>query len=138
VLRFLALRNWRQPLLWLYFACFVVAGGAGIWAPSKSIQYAVPSWGTYVWGSFYVLGALACLAGLAFKTRAGEIVGLPLLSSACFIYGAALLLQYWLMQDGAFLAVGSLLIGQAVILADRWIAAMMLFRSIQGAAEDVP
>lgn len=119
----------------LYFALFVVAGVSGILAPSRAIQDNVPHWGTYVWGSFYLLGGVVCLIGLIRKTRAGEMIGLPLISSASALYGIAILIQYTTQQDGAYLVVSALLIGQSLNLLERWVDAMKLFRLIQGASD---
>jgi len=131
------LTGWRRHLLTGYFLLFVVAGFVGMVTPSKAVQYAVPPWGEFVWATFYVVGGLLCLAGVAVRSKAGEIVGLPLISAASALYGVSILIQFGqVSRDGVYLTVGALLTGQAFNLAHRWFYAMRVFRDVQGVAEN--
>jgi hypothetical protein len=129
--------GWRRHLLTAYFALFAAAGVVALVAPSKAVQYAVPPWATYVWAIFYVIGGTLCLAGVAVRSKAGEIVGLPLIGAASALYGASLLIQFGQVNlDGGYLTVGALLIGQACNLTHRWFYAMRAFNVTQGVAEN--
>ena len=131
------LTGWRRHLLTGYFLFFTVAGFVALVTPSKAVQYAVPPWGTFVWATFYAVGGVLCLVSVAAHSKAGEIVGLPLISAASALYGMSLIIQFGqVSRDGGYLTVGLLLIGQACNLAHRWFYAMRLFRDVQGVAEN--
>ena len=135
-LPFVVLTGWRHHLLTVYFLLFVIAGSVALVTPSKAVQYAVPPWGVFVWATFYAIGGLVCLAGVVAHSKAGEIVGLPLIAAASALYGMSLLIQFGEVNlDGGYLTVGALLIGQAFNLTHRWFYAMRVFRDVQGVAE---
>jgi hypothetical protein len=126
--------RWRFIMIAFYF-CFIVAGVLIFAIPSRAIRVEVPTWSRYLWALFFITGGLLCMVGTSLKTTVGGLIGLPLLSSASALYGVSLCLQYEMGHDGAYLVVGTLLIGLAFSLLDRWVGTREVFRAIQGARD---
>jgi hypothetical protein len=113
--------------------CFIVAGVWCVLAKSNAVKYLVPHLIPYIWAAFYTIGGILCLGAVIKRNPIGKVLGLPLLASASALYGACILLQYQRYNDGAYLIISTLLIGQACNLIGRWIGAMRLFHTIQEA-----
>lgn len=126
--------RWRWVMIVFYL--FFIAAGIMIFAvPSHAIRVEVPTWSRYIWAAFFIVGGLLCTFGVFLKNTVGGVIGLPLLSSASALYGVSLCLQYEMGHDGAYLVVGTLLIGLALSLLDRWVGTREVFRAIQGARD---
>lgn len=110
---------------------YVAAGVLAILFPSKAISATVADWTIAVFGGFYILGGALCALGVVLRQAAPRYVGLPLMIGASAMYGSAVLIQFFRLNDGAYLFVGTLLLATAIGLFDRWTVISRSLRLVQ-------
>lgn len=119
----------KWPLLLMYLV-LVAAGVVSLVKPSPLVYSLIPGWVTIVWACFFTAGGAASAIGVARGDWAGEVIGLPLASSACALYSGALLVQATAFDQaaGAVVFVALLSAAYALGLAERWLIASSLLR----------
>ncbi len=105
----------RRSTRVMAYVMWTVAGLVSFYIPVISIR-STTSWLVYVWGFFLITGGLLCTYGSLTDKWIGELIGLPLLSSAFAVWFVVLGLAF--TTSGT---VGSLTFGgiTAYLLA-RW------------------
>lgn len=94
----------------------MAAGGAVAFAiPVGSIQQST-GWIVYLWAGFLFFGGLLCTYGAFTDRWIGELVGLPLISSAFAVYFVVLALAFTARGAAGALAFGAI----ALLQFARW------------------
>jgi hypothetical protein len=88
------------------YAMMAAAGATAFAIPVRSI-HAATGWLVYLWAGFLLLGGLLCMLGAATDRWIGELVGLPLISSAWAVYFVVLTLALSVRGIAAGLAFGA-------------------------------
>jgi hypothetical protein len=88
------------------YAMMAAAGATAFAIPVGSI-HAATGWLVYLWAGFLLLGGLLCMLGAATDRWIGELVGLPLISSAWAVYFVVLTLALSVRGIAAGLAFGA-------------------------------
>lgn len=120
----------KWPLLGMYLV-LVAAGLVSLGWPSLYVYSLIPHWVTAVWAWFFVVGGTLSAAGALRGDWAGEVIGLPLASSACALYSASLIVQVSAFHPrsvGAVVFVALLAAAYAIGLTERWLVALSLLR----------
>jgi hypothetical protein len=97
------------------YAMMAAAGAVAFAIPISSIR-ASTGWLVYVWAGFLLIGGIACGLGAFTDRWIGELLGLPLVSSAWAVYFVVLILARTASGAAAGLAFGAV----AAILWARW------------------
>lgn len=114
---------------WAVAYLFLLMGGiVAFFSPSKTIESSLVEILVYGWATFLTLGGFACLIGKLQNNWAGEIIGLPLLAAANYIFGILLLLRG---PSTATIAIGGLFLGFGTAFIGRWIELRRLARDNQ-------
>lgn len=100
------------------YLLFFLAGILAFFSPAQIVAKTLIHIFVYAWAAFLTSGGIICLAGQLRDNWAGEIIGLPLLSAANYIFGILVLLRG---TSSAALAVGGIICGTATALLGRWI-----------------
>lgn len=98
--------------------------GYGMMAAAGGVAYAIPvgsiesstGWIVYVWASFLLAGGILCTYGAWTDRWIGELLGLPLISSAFAVYFVVLALARTVSGAAAALAFGAI----SLVLWARW------------------
>jgi hypothetical protein len=109
------------------------AGGVAFAIPVSSIQ-AATGWLVYLWATFLLAGGLLCGYGAATDRWIGELLGLPLISSAFGVYFIVLSLALTVRAAAVALVFGAV----ALILLGRWQDVSMIRREADRAAHPGP
>jgi len=112
-------RRRRHRPLWVAFHVGILAAGVGFTAfGSVPVIEVAGRQVAYLWGGFFIAGALVSLAGAVSRRWTGEIVGLPLVMGGMLVYAAAL----WLTTPDVLTRIGlaSLLTALVLPLWARW------------------
>lgn len=107
---------------------FLLAGIVAFFAPAQTLERALLEILVYLWAGFLTLGSALCLFGKLRGTWAGEIVGLPCLSAASYIFGLLLLIAG---TTTAAIAIGGMYCGVGTALVGRWIELRRLAKENQ-------
>ena len=110
------------------YLCFTVAGVLAFFSPSQIIDRTLVEILVYGWAAFLTTGGGLSLGGKLRNNWAGEIIGLPLLSAANYVFGLLLLFAG---TSSAALAVGGIFCGIATGFVGRWIELRRLAKSNQ-------
>jgi hypothetical protein len=97
---------------------FLLSGILAFFSPSKLIESTLVEALVYAWAFFLVAGGALCLGGKARNNWGGEIIGLPLLSAACSIFGVVIFVRG---TSSAAIAVGGIFCGFTVVFLGRWL-----------------
>jgi hypothetical protein len=97
------------------YAMMAAAGAVAFAIPVGSIQSAT-GWLVYLWAAFLLVGGILCSAGALTDRWIGELIGLPLISSAFGVYFVVLGLAFTPRAAAAALAFGAV----ALFLWARW------------------
>lgn len=108
---------------------FTLAGIVALFSPSQVIVNALVKLLVYAWCAFLITGGGSSLAGKLLGNWAGELIGLPLLSAANYVFGILLLLRG---TSPASFAVGGILCGIGTAFVGRWIELRQLAKENQG------
>jgi hypothetical protein len=108
---------------------FLLAGIVAFYSPSQIISRTLIEILVYVWAVFLTAGGGLCFGGKIRNNWAGEIIGLPLLSAANYIFGILLLTNG---TTSAAIAIGGIFNGIATAFVGRWIELRHLAKSNQG------
>lgn len=111
----IAYRPGRRMWWVIGYTMMAAAGAAAFAIPINSIRSST-GWLVYVWASFLLLGGLVCALGAFTDRWIGELLGLPLVSSAWAVYFVVLILARTASGAAAGLAFGAV----AAILWARW------------------
>lgn len=111
------------------YAFFLSAGVVAFFAPSQLISSALIDTLTYAWAGSLTLGGGLCFGGKLGGNWVGEIIGLPLLSAASYIFGVLLLIRG---STSAAIAIGGMFCGVGTALVGRWIEIRRLAQDNQG------
>ncbi|MFC9085368.1 hypothetical protein [Nocardiopsis dassonvillei] len=104
-------RRWRP--LWIAFHTGILASGVAfvVWGSVPVIEVAGRQ-AAYVWGVFFIVGAIISLIGTISRRWTGELAGLPLAMGGLATYAAAL----WLTTPEVITRVGLALLLSTLIL----------------------
>lgn len=117
-------------ILWAAaYACFTFAGVVAFFSPSQLIASTLIKVFVYGWASFLTAGGGLCFIGKTRDSWAGEIVGLPMLSTANLIFGFLLLSQ---RPTSASIAIGGMFCGVGIALISRWVEMRRLAKVNEG------
>jgi len=97
---------------------FLLAGIVAFFAPFQAIERTLVEVLVYGWASFLTAGAALCFVGKLRGNWVGEIIGLPLLSAANYIFGVLLLVA---VHTPTAVAVGGIFCGVGTAMVGRWI-----------------
>lgn len=97
------------------YAMMAAGGGVAFAIPVSTIQSAT-GWLVYLWAAFLLLGGALCTYGAFTDRWIGELMGLPLISSAFGVYFVVLAFAFTVRGAAAALAFGAI----AGILTARW------------------
>jgi hypothetical protein len=111
------------------YAFFLLAGVVAFFAPSQLIVNALIEALAYAWATFLTVGGGLCFGGKLKGNWAGEILGLPLLSAASYIFGILLLVRG---SSSATIAIGAMFCGVGTTMVGRWIEIRRLAKYNQG------
>jgi hypothetical protein len=115
---------------WLVaYAFFLLAGIVALFAPSQLIVNALIEVLAYAWATFLTAGGGLCFGGKLKGNWAGEILGLPLLSAASYIFGILLLVRG---SSSAAIAIGAMFCGVGTMMVGRWVEIRRLAKYNQG------
>lgn len=115
------------------YTMMAAAGGVAFAIPINSIK-ASTGWLVYVWATFLLVGGIACGLGAFTDRWLGELLGLPLVSSAWAVYFVVLILARTASGAAAGLAFGAV----AAILWARWQDVSMIRQEADRAAHPGP
>lgn len=107
---------------------FLLAGIVAFLSPAQIIDRVLVEFLVYSWASFLTAGGGLCLGGKLRGNWAGEVVGLPLLSVANYVFG---LLLFFAGTSSAAIAVGGIFCGIATAFVGRWIELRRLAKDNQ-------
>lgn len=111
------------------YVFFLLAGIVALLSPSQLVAQTLVEILVYAWASFLMAGGALCFIGKLRNTWAGEIVGLPLLSAASYVFGILL----WMAgTSAAAIAIGGMFIGVGTAFVGRWIELRKLAQDNQG------
>ena len=113
---------------------FTLAGIVAFFSPSRIIVSALVQILVYVWCSFLIVGGGLSLGSKIRNTWAGEIIGLPLLSTASYVFGILLFVRG---TSSAAIAVGGIMLGLGTAFVGRWIELRHLAHANQGANSEL-
>lgn len=108
---------------------FTLAGIVAVFSPSQVILTTLVKLLVYVWCSFLILGGGASLTGKLVGNWAGELIGLPLLSAASYVFGILLLVSG---STWAAIAIGGIFCGIGTAFVGRWIELRTVAKINQG------
>lgn len=117
----------NHMILMLQYLLLSIAGILALIKPTPNVYDLMPTLVVYVWGIFFALGGIVSCLGVTTGFREGEAIGVPLLSSACIMYGSALLYQSTNQGPASFfvfLFVGLFSVSYGVGLLDRWVSSL--------------
>jgi hypothetical protein len=97
------------------YVMMAAGGGVAFAIPVRSIE-SKTGWLVYLWAAFLLIGGLACAYGAVTDRWIGELVGLPLISSAFGVYFVVLGLAFTIPGAAIALVFGAI----ALILLARW------------------
>lgn len=115
------------------YTMMAAAGAVAFAIPVSSIQ-ASTGWLVYLWASFLLVGGALCAWGAWTDRWIGELLGLPLISSAFGAYFIVLALSRTISGAAAALAFGAI----ALILLGRWQDVSVIRREADRAAHPGP
>lgn len=115
------------------YAFFLLAGLVAFFSPAQILENALMRVLVYAWAFFLTSGGGLCFGGKLRGNWAGEVIGLPLLSAANYIFGGLLLLRG---SSSAAIAVGAIFCGIATALIGRWVELRKLARDNQEVNRD--
>lgn len=110
------------------YAFLLMAGIVAFLSPSQILVSALVKSLVYAWAASLTAGGALCLGGKLRGNWVGEIIGLPLLSAACYIFGI-LLLGYG--RTSAAIAIGGIFCGIGTAFIGRWIEVRRLAKDNQ-------
>jgi hypothetical protein len=113
---------------------FLTAGIVAFFSPSQIISKALIELLVYGWASFLTIGGGLCLGGKLRGNWSGEIIGLPLLSAANYIFGILILLTN---TSSAAIAAGGIFCGVATSFVGRWIELHELAKINRGVNDEL-
>jgi len=105
----------RRSVRFLSYTMMAAAGGVAFAIPVSSIE-ASTGWLVYLWAAFLLLGGILSGWGSITDRWIGELMGLPLISSAFGVYFDVLGLAFTVKATTASLAFGAI----ALVLVARW------------------
>lgn len=117
----------RRVFIGVQYVLILCAGVVSMIKPTPTVYSVVPPVTVYLWAGFFVLGGLTSLLAVASGYRIGEVVGIPLIGSACLIYGVAVVYQSTIQTARSvfvFIFVGVLFVSYAAGLFERFISAL--------------
>lgn len=117
----------RRTFVGIQYVLILCAGVVSTIKPIPTVYSVVPPTTVYVWACFFIIGGLASLLAVASGYRIGEVVGIPLIGSACLIYGVAVVYQSTIQTTRSvfvFIFVGVLFVSYAAGLFERFISAL--------------
>lgn len=118
--------RWSWSVAYLFF---LLAGVLAFFSPSQVISRTLIEVLVYLWSIFLTTGGGLCLGGKLRGNWVGEIIGLPLLSAANYIFGILLLIAG---TTSAAIAVGGIFCGIGTAFVGRWIEIHKLAKINQG------
>jgi hypothetical protein len=104
---------WSMAYLLLF-----LGGIVAFLAPSQVVAKPLVTVLVYLWAVFLTAGGALCLGGKIKNNWAGEIIGLPLLAAANYVFGALLMING---VTTAAIAIGGLFLGMGTACIGRWI-----------------
>lgn len=116
----------RRTIVSIQYVLMTLAGIVSFIRPSTSVYSVVPPGAVYTWAGFLVVGGAVSFVGAATGYRIGEVIGVPLVGSACVIYALSVIYQSSIQTTRSvfvFVFVGMLILSYAVGLLDRFISA---------------
>lgn len=108
---------------------FLLAGIVAFFAPAQIVERVLVEVLVYAWASFLIVGGGLCLGGKVRGNWVGEIIGLPLLATANYIFGILLFAE---SETTAAIAIGGVFLGIGTSLIGRWIELLKLSKDNQG------
>lgn len=102
----------------LAYFLFLLAGIVAFFVPVQTLERQLIEILVYLWSGFLTAGSASCLFGKLRANWAGEIIGLPLLSAANYIFGLLLLIAG---ISPAAIAIGGMYCAVGTALVGRWI-----------------
>jgi hypothetical protein len=108
---------------------FLLAGIVAFFSPSQVLERTLIEILVYAWAVFLTIGGGLCFGGKLRGNWVGEIIGLPLLSAANYIFGALLLVAG---TSSAAIAIGGIFCGTGTAFVGRWIELHKLAKINQG------
>lgn len=97
---------------------FFLAGIVAFFSPAQVVERTLYEILAYSWAGFLTFGGVICLGGKLLNNWAGEVIGLPPLSAANYIFGVLLLI---VGTTPASIAIGGIFCGIGTALIGRWI-----------------
>lgn len=108
---------------------FTLAGIVAMFSPAQIVVATLVRVLVYTWASFLLLGGGSSLAGKVAGNWAGELIGLPLLSAANYVFGILLLVSGSTL---AAIAIGGIFCGIGTAFIGRWIELRTVAKINQG------
>lgn len=108
---------------------FLVSGIIAFFVPVQIVDRELLEVLVYGWASFLTAGGGLCLGGKLRNNWAGELIGLPLLSAANYIFGVLLLFEG---TSSAAIAIGAMFVGVGTAFIGRWVELHRLAKDNQG------
>lgn len=117
-------------VLWsLAYLFFLLAGVLAFFSPSQIVDRELIEFFVYLWAIFLTVGGGLCFGGKLRGNWVGEIIGLPMVSAANYIFGILL----WVAgTTSAAVAIGAMFLGVGTALIGRWVELRKLARANQG------
>lgn len=110
------------------YLLFMLSGIVAFFSPSQVINRTLIELLVYGWAAFLTAGGGLSFGGKLRNNWAGELIGLPLLSAANYIFG---LLLFAAGTTTAAIAVGGIFCGMATGFVGRWIELRKLAKDNQ-------
>lgn len=108
---------------------FLLSGIVAFIVPIQIADRALLESFVYGWAAFLTIGGGLCLGGKLRNNWAGELIGLPPLSAANYIFGALLFFEG---TSSAAIAIGGMFVGVATAFVGRWVELHRLAKDNQG------
>jgi hypothetical protein len=115
------------------YLMMAAGGGVAFAIPVSSIKASTGPL-VFVWATFLLIGGALCAYGSVTGRWIGELIGLPLISSAFGVYFVVLALSRTVSGAAAALAFGAI----ALILLGRWQDVSMIRQEADRAAHPAP
>lgn len=97
---------------------FMLAGIVAMFSPAHIVVATLVKVLVYTWAVFLILGGGSSLTGKLVGNWVGELIGLPLLSAASYVFGILLLIAG---ESTAAIAIGGIFCGWGTACIGRWI-----------------
>lgn len=108
---------------------FLLAGIFAFFVPVQIVDRELLEILVYAWALFLTAGGGLSLFGKLRNNWAGELIGLPPLSAANYIFGAILIFEG---TSSAAISIGGMFIGVATAFIGRWVELHRLAKDNQG------